>query len=151
MSYLELFVAVIGGSHWMCMIQMKCMSVILSDQQAVYHVSVDVAHNHSKSIFLRKNSLVKWIKNGAFLVHQNISKSLEMDFAYSFMTYSRTQNAGRDLIFVLEGRNCCGVEKIRLYNGMVSEFYRKILVNFKIFILKPNFPISRNSTFIKGG
>lgn len=75
-SYLELFVAVIGGSHWMCMIQMKCMSVTLSDQQAVYHVSVDVAHNHSKSIFPRKNSLVKWIKNGAFLVHQNISKSL---------------------------------------------------------------------------
>jgi len=30
----------------------------------------------------------------------------------------QTQNAGRDLIFVLEGRNCCGVEKIRLYNGM---------------------------------
>jgi len=55
----ELFVAVIGGSHWMCMIQMKCMSVTLSDQQAVYHVSVDVAHNHSKSIFPRKNSLVK--------------------------------------------------------------------------------------------
>ena len=36
------------------------------------------------------------------------------------MTNLRTQNAGRDLIFVLEGRNCCGVEKIRLYNGMVS-------------------------------
>ena len=40
------------------------------------------------------------------------------------MTNSRTQNAGRDLIFVLEGRNCCGVEKIRLYNGMVSQLYR---------------------------
>ena len=55
------------------------------------------------------------------------------------MTNSRTQNAGRDLIFVLEGRNCCGVEKIRLYNGMVSEFYREIPINFKFFTYYRNF------------
>ena len=50
------------------------------------------------------------------------------------MTNLRTQNAGRDLIFVLEGRNCCGVEKIRLYNGMVSELAESEHENSKLFI-----------------
>lgn len=30
----------------------------------------------------------------------------------------QTQNAGRDLIYILEGSNCCGVDKIKIFNGM---------------------------------
>lgn len=30
----------------------------------------------------------------------------------------QTQNAGEDLIFNLEGANCCGVQKIKIFNGM---------------------------------
>ena len=59
MQYLGHFVAVIGGLHWTYTIQMRCMLATWSDQQAVFLVFVDAVHNHSKSISLRKNSLVK--------------------------------------------------------------------------------------------
>ena len=71
---LEPFVVVTGGLQLTYTIRMKCMLVIWNVQRDASRAGAVAVLKRSKSIFPQRNSLVKSIKNGAFLDHQNTSE-----------------------------------------------------------------------------
>ena len=103
----------------MFMTQMRSTLVILRDRLVVCHAGADVAHKKCKSTSHQPSLWARSFKSGASLAVRVISKFPL--FCFNINLTFRVQNYERDLFFVLSGRNLCGVEKIRLFNGSVSK------------------------------